>query len=122
MRPAIVSGIVTGDASVSYWPIFFPLSTVTVPEAFAKVNSSQFSFVSIVANCLLFLSSNSTGKWDAQTCILQIKPPFPILTLNYIKMHVINLKHISVIYCFLIPGHKLFNIEDSVTKRLVRKH
>ena len=23
MRPAIVSGIVTGDVSVSYWPIFF---------------------------------------------------------------------------------------------------
>ena len=25
MRPAIVSGIVTGDAPVSYWPIFFPV-------------------------------------------------------------------------------------------------
>ena len=25
MRPAIVSGIVIGDAPVSYWPIFFPV-------------------------------------------------------------------------------------------------
>ena len=34
MSPAIVSGIVTGDAPVSYWPFFF-LSLVTVPEVFA---------------------------------------------------------------------------------------
>ena len=25
MSPAIVSGIVTGDAPLSYWPVFFPL-------------------------------------------------------------------------------------------------
>ena len=31
MRHASVSGIVTGDVSVSYWPIF-SLSVVTVPE------------------------------------------------------------------------------------------
>jgi len=36
------SGMVTGDAPVSYWPIFFPCSFVTVPEFVAKVNSSQF--------------------------------------------------------------------------------
>ena len=42
MRSAIVSGIVTGDAPVSFWP-YFPLSVVTVPEVFAKVNSSQFT-------------------------------------------------------------------------------
>ena len=35
-----VSGIVTGDAPVSYWPIL-SLSLVTVPEVFAKVNSAQ---------------------------------------------------------------------------------
>ena len=34
-------GIVTWDAPVSYWPIFF-LSLVTVAEVFAKVNSAQF--------------------------------------------------------------------------------
>ena len=34
------SGIVIGDAPVSYWSIF-PLSPVTVPEVFAKVNSAQ---------------------------------------------------------------------------------
>ena len=34
MSLAIVSGIVTGDATVSYWSIFF-LSLVTVPEVFA---------------------------------------------------------------------------------------
>ena len=41
MRPAIVSGIVTGDALISYWPVF-SLSPVTVPEVFANVNSVQF--------------------------------------------------------------------------------
>jgi len=38
MCPAIVSGMVTGDALVSYWP-FSPLSLITVPEIFAKINS-----------------------------------------------------------------------------------
>ena len=33
MRPAIDTGIVTGDAPVSYWPMFFP---TTVPEVSAK--------------------------------------------------------------------------------------
>ena len=32
-RPASVSGIVTGDATVSYWSIIFP---TTVPEVSAK--------------------------------------------------------------------------------------
>ena len=42
MHPAIVSGIVTRDALVSYWPIF-SLSLVTVPEVFMKVKSAKFS-------------------------------------------------------------------------------
>ena len=42
MFPASVSGIVNGEAPVSYWPIF-SLTLATVPEAFAKVNSAQFS-------------------------------------------------------------------------------
>ena len=41
MRPAIVSGIVIGDALISYW-LIFSLSLITVPEVFAKVNSAQF--------------------------------------------------------------------------------
>ena len=40
MRPAIVFGIVTGNAPVSYW-LFFSLSLVTIPEVFAKVNATQ---------------------------------------------------------------------------------
>ena len=44
MRPAIGSGIVTGDAPVSYW-LIFPLSLLTVPEVFANVNSALVSFV-----------------------------------------------------------------------------
>ena len=40
MRAAIVPGMVTRDAPVSYWPVF-SLSLVTVPEVFAKVNSAQ---------------------------------------------------------------------------------
>ena len=42
MSPANVSGIVTRDSLVSYWPDF-PVSSVTVPEAFAKVNLAQIS-------------------------------------------------------------------------------
>ena len=41
MRSAIVSGIVTGHAAVSYWPIL-SLSPMRVPEVFGKVNSTQF--------------------------------------------------------------------------------
>ena len=41
MRPAIVSGIVTGDAPISCWTMFSqPL--LTVPEVFGKVESAQF--------------------------------------------------------------------------------
>ena len=40
-KTASVSGIVTGDVPVSYWPIFFPF-LVTVPEVFAGGNSSRF--------------------------------------------------------------------------------
>ena len=35
MRPAIGSGIVTGDALVSYWPIF-PLHLENVPASARK--------------------------------------------------------------------------------------
>ena len=48
MRPAILSGVVIGDAPVSYWPIF-SLSLVTVPEVFAKVKLAKFpSFIPII--------------------------------------------------------------------------
>ena len=40
MRPAIVSGMVTGDAPISYWTIF-SLYLATLPEVFAKVNLAQ---------------------------------------------------------------------------------
>ena len=40
MRPAIFSGVVIGDALVSYWQLFFPRSLVTIPGVFAKVNAS----------------------------------------------------------------------------------
>ena len=42
MCPAIGSGIASGDAPVSYWPLF-SLSLVTVPEVFMKVKSAKFS-------------------------------------------------------------------------------
>ena len=38
MCPAIVCGIVIRDASVSYWPMFSPLSLATVPEVIARVS------------------------------------------------------------------------------------
>ena len=45
----MVSGIVTGDATVSYWSIF-SLSLVTVPEVLAKVNSPQVPSFSKMGN------------------------------------------------------------------------
>ena len=47
MLPAVVCGIVTGDAPVSYWPNIFP-SLVTYPEVFAKVNPTQFPVFTVV--------------------------------------------------------------------------
>ena len=38
---AIVSGIVTGDAPVCYWPVFFR-SLLTVPQVFAKLTRPSF--------------------------------------------------------------------------------
>ena len=45
---AKTSGGDTGDVPVSHWPIF-SVSTVTVPEFFAKVNSASSLLVSKVA-------------------------------------------------------------------------
>ena len=52
MHPAVVSGIVTGDASISYWPIFFSLPLVTVPEQLGEVNSAQFFFLFLIKSGL----------------------------------------------------------------------
>ena len=66
MRPAVVSGIVTGNASVSYWPIFLPLSPVTVPDVFAKVDSAQFSsrFLSCQCGTRVGLVLCQIALWD----------------------------------------------------------
>ena len=42
MRIAIISRIVTGQAQVSYWPVF-SMSLIMVPEFFAKVKKAQSS-------------------------------------------------------------------------------
>ena len=44
MRPAIVSGMVTGDSLVSYWPIS-SLFLVTVPDVFAKDVPNLYPFI-----------------------------------------------------------------------------
>ena len=49
MYPAIVIGIVPGDAPVSSWTIFFSMYLVTVPKDPAKNNSHRFPLVSKVA-------------------------------------------------------------------------
>ena len=49
-HPTMVCGIVTGDSPVSYWSIF-PLSLVTIPEVFAKVNSTQFPSLLLSGEC-----------------------------------------------------------------------
>ena len=68
MRPAIVSGIVTGDAPLSYW-LICPLSLLTVPEVFAKLTRPSFLLVSKVANfysAYTAISRKVVGKviWD----------------------------------------------------------
>ena len=52
MHPAVVSGIVTGDAPISHWPIFFSLPLVTVPELLGEVNSAQFFFLFLIKSGL----------------------------------------------------------------------
>ena len=44
MRPAIVSGIVSGDALVSYWPIFFPVPSNS-PRSLCESQLSPVSFL-----------------------------------------------------------------------------
>ena len=62
-QPAVVSG----NAPVSYWSIF-PLSLVTVPEVFAKVNSTQFP------------SRSFSGEWTHSIRAMKSpQPPFPPL-------------------------------------------
>ena len=58
----------TGDAPVCYWPIF-PLSPVTVPEVFAKVNLAQFP------------SSFQSGKFNSITkCLSFVCQQHPKIT------------------------------------------
>ena len=54
--PARVSGIVIGDAPVCYWSVF-PLSQVTAPEVFEKVNSAQFPSRSLSAELVITIHS-----------------------------------------------------------------
>ena len=44
MRPAIVSVIVSGDALVSYWPIFFPVPSNS-PRSLCESQLSPVSFL-----------------------------------------------------------------------------
>jgi len=64
MCPAIVSGIVTGHAPVSYWSIFV-LSLITVPEVFAIVNSVQSPF-----------------RWAVYWILILLKVQFKIMIKN----------------------------------------
>ena len=61
MRLAIVSGIIFGDETVSYWPIF-SLSLVTVPKVFAKVNSVQFPSRFLSGEFAEFIGENKLGS------------------------------------------------------------
>ena len=56
MCPASVSGIVIGAAPVCYWSVF-PLSQLTAPEVFEKVNSAQFPSRSFSAELVITIHS-----------------------------------------------------------------
>ena len=68
MRPAIASGIVTGDAPVSYWSIFS--LSLAVPEVFAKVNS--FQFPSRMADCSHTAGEDAMRYITLPTHLLQV--------------------------------------------------
>ena len=76
MYPAIVSGIVTRNAPVSYWLIFFPAPRNS-PRNLAKVNSSLFpsgGFVSRVQT-----SRSSTSELGET----KLEPIFTLMELNF---------------------------------------
>ena len=51
VRPAIASGIVTGDVPVSYWPIFLlPVSSNSSQKSLRRLTRSSLPPVSLVAN------------------------------------------------------------------------
>ena len=52
MRPASVSGIVTGDASVSYWPTLSPVPSNSFVSLCESLLGSVFLVGSKVANAL----------------------------------------------------------------------
>ena len=66
---AIASGIVTGDAPLSYWPIFFS-SLATVPEGFAKANSTQST--SRFLTCEFVGLTKLLLKLHSMTCELNV--------------------------------------------------
>ena len=70
MRTASVSGIVIGDAPISYWSIFFSRSLATAPEVFAKVNSTQFP--SRMADCSNTAGEDATRHITLPTHLLQV--------------------------------------------------
>ena len=63
MRPGIVSGIVTRDASVSHWPIF-SLSKVTVTEVSAQFLSRFLSveFINKLRACNMSQDKEMCGS------------------------------------------------------------
>ena len=78
-------GIFPAVAPVSYWPICFSCPPLTVPEVFAKVNSSQFPSrnVSSAAVYTVRVETGGTSKEhakvfsaadpDTKECFLQEK-------------------------------------------------
>ena len=89
----LVCGNVTGDAPVSYWPIF-SLSLVTVPEVFAMFTRPSFLHVSKVANRPLPSSENPHFKNEAKCTNFHVKMSFICMRMKnhfHIKGWALNL-------------------------------
>ena len=93
MCPAIVSGMVTEDAPVSYWFFFF-LSPVTVPEVFAKVNTVKFPFC--------FLSGESKTVSSLHQTFFAISKEYVLLAFR-ILFNLLNISTVDYIHSSLKP-------------------
>ena len=109
----MVSGIITGDAPVSYWSIF-SLSLVTVPEVFAKVNSPQFPSFSKMGN--LETSARRPNTQEIQESIKReyLWGKFEEIKMDRVK---VNWNKVCLFFCLKVWLKELV-INDKISTKI----